>query len=50
MVMQIFYPYSIQLYPDEFPGTDPRDCERDVGRAVAARKGEVNLRDPLINY
>jgi alpha-1,6-mannosyl-glycoprotein beta-1,2-N-acetylglucosaminyltransferase len=31
MVMQIFYPFSIQLYPNQFPGTDPRDCKRDVG-------------------
>lgn len=24
--MQIFYPYSIQLFPDVFPGQDPLDC------------------------
>jgi alpha-1,6-mannosyl-glycoprotein beta-1,2-N-acetylglucosaminyltransferase len=45
MVMQIFYPYSIQLYADEFPGTDPRDCDRDIGRAVALRKGCLNARN-----
>lgn len=45
MVMQIFFPYSIQLYPNEFPGTDPRDCERDVGRAVAMRTGCLNARN-----
>jgi hypothetical protein len=29
-VMQIFFPYSIQLFPNEFPGEDPRDCPRNV--------------------
>lgn len=24
--MQIFYPYSVQLYPNKFPGVDPDDC------------------------
>ncbi|XP_021197472.2 alpha-1,6-mannosyl-glycoprotein 2-beta-N-acetylglucosaminyltransferase [Helicoverpa armigera] len=24
--MQIFYPYSLQLYPNKFPGIDPEDC------------------------
>lgn len=32
MVLQIFYPYSIQLHPFEFPGTDPRDCPRDISK------------------
>ncbi|CAH2987853.1 unnamed protein product [Chilo suppressalis] len=29
-VMQIFYPYSIQTHPHEYPGTDPNDCPRDA--------------------
>lgn len=29
-VMQIFYPYSIQTHPNEFPGEDPNDCPRDI--------------------
>ncbi|CAD0207001.1 unnamed protein product [Chrysodeixis includens] len=29
-VMQIFYPYSIQTHPNEFPGMDPNDCPRDT--------------------
>ncbi|XP_049696153.1 alpha-1,6-mannosyl-glycoprotein 2-beta-N-acetylglucosaminyltransferase isoform X2 [Helicoverpa armigera] len=29
-VMQIFYPYSIQTHPHEFPGMDPNDCPRDT--------------------
>lgn len=29
-VIQIFYPYSIQTHPNEFPGEDPGDCPRDM--------------------
>ena len=29
-VMQIFYPYSIQLHPKSFPGQSPDDCPRDI--------------------
>ncbi|CAH0731178.1 unnamed protein product, partial [Brenthis ino] len=29
-VMQIFFPYSVQTHPTEFPGFDPNDCPRDV--------------------
>ena len=29
-VIQIFYPFSQQLYPNEFPGLDPNDCPRDL--------------------
>lgn len=28
--LQIFYPYSIQTHPYEFPGVDPGDCPRDI--------------------
>lgn len=31
-VIQIFYPFSQQLYPNEFPGLDPNDCPRDISR------------------
>jgi alpha-1,6-mannosyl-glycoprotein beta-1,2-N-acetylglucosaminyltransferase len=34
-VLQIFYPYSIQLHPNEFPGTDPEDCARDINQDFA---------------
>ncbi|XP_048584873.1 alpha-1,6-mannosyl-glycoprotein 2-beta-N-acetylglucosaminyltransferase [Nematostella vectensis] len=34
-VLQIFFPYSMQLYPDQFPGTDPKDCPRDVTKEKA---------------
>nr|XP_054765897.1 alpha-1,6-mannosyl-glycoprotein 2-beta-N-acetylglucosaminyltransferase-like [Lytechinus pictus] len=29
-VMQIFYPYSLQVYQNEFPGPDANDCPRDI--------------------
>jgi alpha-1,6-mannosyl-glycoprotein beta-1,2-N-acetylglucosaminyltransferase len=35
MVLQIFYPFSIQMYPTEFPGTDSNDCPRDIKKAAA---------------
>ncbi|XP_044740809.1 alpha-1,6-mannosyl-glycoprotein 2-beta-N-acetylglucosaminyltransferase [Chrysoperla carnea] len=34
-VMQIFYPYSIQTHPHEFPGEDPEDCPRDIKQEQA---------------
>ncbi|KAF2885693.1 hypothetical protein ILUMI_20466 [Ignelater luminosus] len=34
-VIQIFYPYSIQTHPKEFPGEDPWDCPRDIKREQA---------------
>ncbi|XP_068214736.1 alpha-1,6-mannosyl-glycoprotein 2-beta-N-acetylglucosaminyltransferase-like [Palaemon carinicauda] len=29
-VLQMFFPFSIQLHPKAFPGRDPRDCDRNV--------------------
>ncbi|KAL7043389.1 hypothetical protein ACKWTF_001487 [Chironomus riparius] len=46
MVMQIFYPYSIQLYPNVFPGTDPRDCGRDIGKEKAIETDCFNSQYP----
>ncbi|KAJ3639533.1 hypothetical protein Zmor_002888 [Zophobas morio] len=37
-VIQIFYPYSIQTHPHEFPGEDPNDCPRDIKREQALIK------------
>ncbi|XP_053670744.1 alpha-1,6-mannosyl-glycoprotein 2-beta-N-acetylglucosaminyltransferase [Anopheles nili] len=34
-VMQIFYPFSIQTHPNEFPGADPADCPRDIKKEQA---------------
>ena len=28
--MQIFYPFSIQTHPHEFPGESPNDCPRNA--------------------
>ncbi|KAH8870451.1 Alpha-1,6-mannosyl-glycoprotein 2-beta-N-acetylglucosaminyltransferase [Schistosoma japonicum] len=30
---QIFYPHSIQIFPNSFPGTDPRDCHSRINPA-----------------
>lgn len=46
MVLQIFFPYSIQTHPDNFPGTDPRDCPRDITRIVAKSRRCLNFEDP----
>ncbi|XP_063146645.1 alpha-1,6-mannosyl-glycoprotein 2-beta-N-acetylglucosaminyltransferase [Candoia aspera] len=45
-VLQIFFPFSLQLYPGEFPGTDPRDCPRDAGQVAALRSGCLNAQYP----
>uniref|UniRef100_A0A182STR9 Alpha-1,6-mannosyl-glycoprotein 2-beta-N-acetylglucosaminyltransferase n=1 Tax=Anopheles maculatus TaxID=74869 RepID=A0A182STR9_9DIPT len=31
----IFYPFSIQTHPNEFPGADPGDCPRDIKKEQA---------------
>ncbi|XP_017008871.2 alpha-1,6-mannosyl-glycoprotein 2-beta-N-acetylglucosaminyltransferase isoform X1 [Drosophila takahashii] len=33
--MQIFYPYSIQTHPNEYPGVDPNDCPRNIKKEQA---------------
>ncbi|KAG7259677.1 hypothetical protein CRUP_021682 [Coryphaenoides rupestris] len=45
-VMQIYFPFSTQLYPDSFPGPDPRDCPRDTSREQAVRSGCLNAEHP----
>eukprot|EP00062_Callorhinchus_milii_P007917 gi/632950061/ref/XP_007890513.1/ PREDICTED: alpha-1,6-mannosyl-glycoprotein 2-beta-N-acetylglucosaminyltransferase-like [Callorhinchus milii] len=37
-VLQIFFPYSLQLYPLEFPGQDPQDCPRDISKEEALKR------------
>ncbi|SPP80936.1 alpha-1,6-mannosyl-glycoprotein 2-beta-N-acetylglucosaminyltransferase isoform X1 [Drosophila guanche] len=34
-VLQIFYPYSIQTHPHEYPGVDPNDCQRNIKKDQA---------------
>lgn len=31
-VVQIFYPYNMQLFPHVFPGQDPRDCPEKISK------------------
>lgn len=45
-VMQIFYPFSIQTHPNEFPGTDPKDCRRDVNKLQAITQNCQNALYP----
>ncbi|XP_066562157.1 alpha-1,6-mannosyl-glycoprotein 2-beta-N-acetylglucosaminyltransferase [Amia ocellicauda] len=45
-VLQIYFPYSLQLYTSEFPGQDPKDCPRDISREDAKKKGCINADFP----
>ncbi|KAJ2953494.1 hypothetical protein O0L34_g1092 [Tuta absoluta] len=36
-VMQLFFPYSIQTHPNEFPGEDPNDCPRELNPDQAVK-------------
>ncbi|TNN44085.1 Alpha-1,6-mannosyl-glycoprotein 2-beta-N-acetylglucosaminyltransferase [Liparis tanakae] len=45
-VLQIFFPFSVQLYPQEFPGHDPNDCPRDIAKSDALKLGCINAEYP----
>lgn len=45
-VLQIFFPFSYQLYPKQFPGTDPNDCPRDITKDKAKEIGCNNAETP----
>lgn len=45
-VLQIYFPFSTQLYPSEFPGQDPRDCPRDISKDDALKTGCLNAKHP----
>uniref|UniRef100_A0A914W1C0 Alpha-1,6-mannosyl-glycoprotein 2-beta-N-acetylglucosaminyltransferase n=1 Tax=Plectus sambesii TaxID=2011161 RepID=A0A914W1C0_9BILA len=45
-VLQIFYPYSIQLFPDKFPGQDPADCPSNMPKDEAESKQCKNWNHP----
>ncbi|XP_037303048.1 alpha-1,6-mannosyl-glycoprotein 2-beta-N-acetylglucosaminyltransferase isoform X2 [Manduca sexta] len=45
-VIQIFYPYSIQTHPNEFPGMDPNDCPRDAKFEQAMKLKCINALHP----
>ncbi|TMS36067.1 hypothetical protein L596_003329 [Steinernema carpocapsae] len=34
-VIQIFYPYNIQIFPNIYPGQDPNDCPEKIGKEKA---------------
>nr|XP_032293725.1 alpha-1,6-mannosyl-glycoprotein 2-beta-N-acetylglucosaminyltransferase isoform X3 [Drosophila virilis] len=38
MVIQIFYPHSLQTHPHTFPGKDPNDCPRNITKDEALIK------------
>lgn len=46
LVAQIFYPYSLQIHPTEFPGEDPKDCPRNVNKEQAMAMGCQNKEFP----
>lgn len=45
-VLQIYFPFSTQLYLNEFPGQDPRDCPRDISKDNAEKTGCQNSKHP----
>lgn len=45
-VIHIFFPFSDQLYPNQFPGTDPNDCPRDIKKEKAKEIGCNNAETP----
>lgn len=46
LTTQIFYPFSIQLYTNEFPGTDPGDCPKSIPKAHALSLKCLNAQHP----
>lgn len=45
-VIQIFFPFSQQLYPDTFPGPSKDDCPRDANKEQAVEMGCINAEHP----
>ncbi|CAH1783091.1 unnamed protein product [Owenia fusiformis] len=45
-VIQIFLPYTIQLYSNSFPGDDPNDCPRDIKKEEALKRKCNNAEYP----
>lgn len=45
-VMQIFYPYPVQLFPNSFPGQDPDDCDEKMTKAEAEKVHCLNWKHP----
>jgi len=45
-VMQIYFPFSLQLYPSTFPGESQKDCPRDITKLKAIITGCNNAHSP----
>ncbi|XP_018322841.1 alpha-1,6-mannosyl-glycoprotein 2-beta-N-acetylglucosaminyltransferase-like [Agrilus planipennis] len=45
-VLQIYFPYSIQNFPDQFPGDDPNDCPRNIEKTEAIEKNCTSAQFP----
>jgi alpha-1,6-mannosyl-glycoprotein beta-1,2-N-acetylglucosaminyltransferase len=45
-VLQLFFPYSMQLHPNTFPGESPDDCGRDFTREQARKVKCANWEHP----
>ncbi|KAK0396414.1 hypothetical protein QR680_001708 [Steinernema hermaphroditum] len=45
-VIQIFYPYNIQIFATVYPGQDPNDCPEKIGKVAAEKVGCKNWRHP----
>lgn len=44
--LQIFYPFSLQIYSDTFPGRDPNDCTKSMGKKQAILENCNNAFNP----
>jgi len=49
MVVQMFYPFSLQTHPHSFPGESPKDCPRDADPKKARTLGCTNSKWPDIH-
>lgn len=48
-VLQIFYPYSMQMYPNEFPGFHEKDCPHDISMINAEKYNCTGALSPDIH-
>lgn len=45
-VLQIYYPFNMQIFPHVFPGQDPRDCPERLGKEAALTSNCRNAKYP----
>ncbi|KAI5644401.1 n-acetylglucosaminyltransferase II (MGAT2) domain-containing protein [Phthorimaea operculella] len=48
-VQQIFYPYSLQVNPNTFPGFDPNDCPYEMNVQQAKKLNCTGVKTPDVN-